>query len=99
MNPLTLSLVLCAIQTAPIALPNQIPDSHFFQSWIPGAVLSLLGNAVVVLLGAWYRSEQKRKHTELLLALSHFERKIFDRADARYVRRQDPPYRPVPVSS
>ena len=83
MNPFTFAFLLLAAQIqAPVSIPAVPSEYH----WIPGAVLSLLGNVLLIILGGWYRSEQNRKHAELLLALNRHEKHILEETDKRYVR-------------
>ncbi len=59
-------------------------------SWIPLAACNILITLVVTLLGALYRSEQKRQHAQLLNVLKGYservKKEVFEEADKRYQR-------------
>jgi hypothetical protein len=63
-------------------VPPQVPE------WIPHAAISLAGTIFLTLMGALYRSEQRRKHLELMRLLARRDDAILETCDTRYVRKK-----------
>lgn len=66
-------------------LPTIPPEYH----WIPNAAFSFLGTLFLTVLGALYRSEQQKKHLQLMQALRNLKDEILKETDIRYVKKQD----------